>query len=75
MTIEAIERLRKRYDAVKAVLDACDREQAQAIGRQPSRLVYQVICLDCDIEEKYVADLGSFRLALNALSRVFKLDE
>jgi hypothetical protein len=73
VAIDAIERLRKRYDVVKSALDTCDREQTHAIGRQPSRLIYEVICLDCDIDEKHAADIGSLRIGLNALSRVFKL--
>lgn len=73
-TIDAIERVRKRYDAVRATLDECDREQRYAVGRQPSRLIYQVICLDLDVDEQREGDIGSLRIALNALARVFKLE-
>jgi hypothetical protein len=73
VTIDAIERVRMRYDTVRSALEECDREQRYAVGRQPSRLIYQVVCLDCEMDEQREGDIGSLRIALNALARIFKL--
>ena len=56
-----------------SVLDACDREQRMSAGKRPTRLVYQVICTDQDALHWGEDDIGTLRVALNALVRLFRL--
>jgi hypothetical protein len=43
-------------------------------GRRPALLIYRVIRVDEDTTMWTAEDLGNLRLALNALTRVFRLD-
>jgi len=69
-----VERLRRRFDAATDALDQCDRDHRCSPGRRPVILVYRVICVDEDTTVWVAEDLGSLRVALNALVRVFRLD-
>ncbi len=71
---EAVERLRRRFDAATDALDQCDRDHRFSSGRRPALLIYRVICVDEDTKLWTADDLGNLRLALNALVRVFRLD-
>ena len=42
-------------------------------GRQPTLLVYRVICSDEDAMHWPEEDIGNLRVALNALVRVFRM--
>jgi hypothetical protein len=54
-------------------LDACDREQKLMAGRRPGLLVYRAIWMDEDVMHWPAEDIGTLRLALNTLARVFRL--
>ena len=71
--LEVIEKVKRRFGDATSVLDACDREQRMSAGKRPTLLVYRVICTDEDAMRWGEEDLGSLRVALNALVRVFRL--
>ena len=71
--LDAIERLKNRFEEATHALDQCDREHALAAGRRPTLLVYRAVCADEDTASWPYEDLGNLRVALNALVRVFRL--
>ena len=73
LSIEIINGLKRRYGEATKALDECDREQRLSQGRRPTWLIYHLICLDEDLDEKMGEDIGNLRVALNALVRVFRL--
>ena len=73
MVIDVIEQLKRRHKEATTALDECDREHRLSPGRRPTWLIYRMVCLDQDIDEKNSADVGNLRVALNALVRVFRL--
>jgi hypothetical protein len=70
---ETVEAVKRRYGEATAALDACDREERLSPGRRPTFLVYRVICADEEMLRWDADDIGSLRVALNALVRVFRL--
>jgi len=68
---EQKDRLDATLAAIRALADS-DREQRLARGAKPSQLVYRVVCVDEDTRRWPECDLGNFRVALNALVRVFR---
>ena len=71
--LELIEKVKRRFADATSVLDACDREQRMSAGKRPTLLVYRVICTDEDAMRWGEEDMGSLRVALNALVRLFRL--
>ena len=71
--LEEIDRLKKRFEAATEALDHCDREQRFGGARRPTLLVFRVVCSDEDTTNWPREDIGTLRLALNALVRVFRL--
>ena len=71
--LEAIEKLKRRFEEATDALDACDREQRMSRGRRPTLLVHRVICTDEEAMHWPEEDIGNLRVALNALVRVFRL--
>lgn len=71
--LEVIERLRNSFNDATRALDDCDRDYRMARGRKPSLLLYQVVCLDEDTTLWPETDLGSLRVALNSLARIFRI--
>ena len=71
--LEVIEKVKRRFADATSVLDACDREQRMSAGKRPTLLVYRVICTDQEAMKWPEEDLGNFRVALNALVRLFRL--
>jgi hypothetical protein len=71
--LEALERLKGRFEEATDALDQCDREHALAAGRRPTLLVYRAVCADEDTTGWSHEDLGNLRMALNALVRIFRL--
>ncbi len=69
---DTIENLRKRFDAATDALDQCDRDHRMVRGRNPSLLLYRVVCADEDTTLWPECDLGNLRVALNALARIFR---
>jgi hypothetical protein len=69
-----IAKLKRRFGDATGALDACDREQRLSAGRRPTLLVYRVICMDEDAMHWPAEDIGNLRIALNALTRVFRLN-
>ena len=69
---ETIEKLRKRFGDATDAVDRCDREHRMAAGRRPSLALYRVVCADEDTALWPECDIGNLRVALNALTRVFK---
>jgi hypothetical protein len=70
---ELVDKLKRRFRYATDVLDACDRDHRLLPGKRPTLLVYRVICTDQDAMNWPEEDLGNFRVALNALVRVFRL--
>jgi hypothetical protein len=52
--------------------DACDQRHGMSAGR-PTLLIYRVICTDDDAMHWPEGDMGSLRVALNPLERLFRL--
>jgi hypothetical protein len=71
--LDAIDRLKRRFENATDALDQCDRENRFSAGRRPTLLVYRVVCADEDAMRWPDVDLGNLRVALNALMRVFRL--
>lgn len=71
--LEVIERVKRRFADATNVLDACDREQRMSAGKRPTLLIYRVICTDHDAMHWGEEDIGNLRVALNALTRLFRL--
>ena len=71
--LEAIDKLKRRFEEATDALDICDREQRMSRGRRPTLLVHRVICTDEDAMHWPEEDIGNLRVALNALVRVFRL--
>jgi hypothetical protein len=71
--LDAIDRLKRRFEDATDALDQCDRENRFSAGRRPTLLVYRVVCADEDAMRWPDVDLGNLRVALNALMRVFRL--
>jgi len=71
--LEVIERVKRRFADATSVLDACDREQRMSAGKRPTLLIYRVICTDQDALHWAEEDIGNLRVALNALTRLFRL--
>jgi hypothetical protein len=71
--LDALERLRSRFEEATDALDQCDREHALAAGRRPTLLVFRAVCADEDATCWPHEDLGNLRVALNALVRVLRL--
>jgi len=69
---DVVETVRDRFDTAMRALADSDREQRLARGAKPSQLVYRVVCVDEDTRQWPECDLGNFRVALNALVRVFR---
>jgi len=70
-----VERFRRRFDAATDALDQCDRDHRFSPGRRPALLVYRAICVDEDTTLWPEEDLGNLRVALNALMRVFRMEQ
>ncbi len=71
--LEVIEKLREKFRQATDALDECDRQHRFSAGMRPTLLIYRVICADEDTANWREEDIGNFRVALNALVRVFKL--
>ena len=71
--LDALDRLRSRFEEATDALDQCDREHALAAGRRPTLLIYRAVCADEDTTGWPHEDLGNLRVVLNALVRVFRL--
>jgi len=71
--LEALDNLRRRFEAATGALDDCDRDNRFLPGRRPTQLVYRIVCADEDATLWPQADIGNLRVALNALIRVFRL--
>ncbi len=71
--LEVIERVKRRFADATSVLDACDRDQRMSAGKRPTLLIYRVICTDQDAMHWAEEDIGNLRVALNALTRLFRL--
>lgn len=71
--LDVIEKLRERFQQATDALDECDRQHRFSAGLRPTLLAYRVICADEDASVWRVEDIGNLRLALNALTRVFRL--
>lgn len=71
--LDAIERVRKRFEQATDALDECDRQHRFSTGRRPTLLIYRVICTDEDAANWRDDDIGNLRVALNTLVRVFRL--
>ena len=72
--LEVIERLKRRFRDATDALDACDREHRLSAGKRPTLLIYRVVCTDEETLNWKAEDMGNLRVALNALTRVFKLE-
>jgi len=71
--LEVIERVKRRFADATSVLDACDREQRMSAGKRPTLLIYRLICAEQDALHWGEEDIGNLRVALNALTRLFRL--
>lgn len=71
--LEVIEKVKRRFADATSVLDICDREQRMSAGKRPTLLIYRVICTDHDAMHWGEEDIGNLRVALNALTRLFRL--
>ena len=71
--MEVIDQVKRRFTDATRVLDACDREQRLSAGKQPTLQIFRVVCTDCDAMHFPEEDIGSLRVVLNALVRLFRL--
>jgi hypothetical protein len=64
---------RRRFSNATNALDQYDRDYRLSGGGGPALLVYRVVCTDEEALGWKAVDIGSLRVALNALVRVFRM--